>query len=729
MRKVIALILIIATCSFTLADAFQADTPAIVHTKNPNGWMIRTKSSAYRLVLTKDNKVEQVYYGPAAQSTVGQRNALWVNGMDEVPVRGAFPVNTPLLEAVFADHVRDVDLKFVDASIISVGGRQTLKITQEDTYYPLEISSYIRVIPEYDILEKWVVVKNAGKKGLIKIENLQSASISLPNNIYNLTHLAGQAGHEFQLRTTRLTEGIKTLEARDFKSFLNPNWFMVRPADQNDDTVGSAWFGTLEYSGNWRMDFDKAFDGRLQIIGGINFWDTDWSLAPGEELQSPKFIVGYTQSGQEGASRDLRQYVRHVVLPERFRNKLRPVLYNSWYATEFNVNEEQQLALAKAAKELGVELFVIDDGWFKGRDNDHAALGDWTVDKKKFPNGLQPMIKKINDMGMDFGIWVEPEMVSPNSDLYRNHPDWAFYFPHRTSHEGRHQLMLNLAREDVYQYLYKSLSDLLKGNNIKYIKWDQNRTLSEPGWPSAPPDEQREVRIRYIHNFYRLIDSLRSRFPDVLFEDCSSGGGRIDLGMLSRMDQAWVSDNTDPIDRIFIQYGYLNAFPANAMVSWITPGDHHRSNPSLEYKLDVAMSGVLGIGYDITKWNNSERELVKKKIALYKEIRPLVQQGTLFRLIAPYSGNKCALEYVANDRSSAVVFCYDMAEDLQGSTEESQGSRVVRLQGLDPNASYKISPDKEGGIYKGDLLMQVGISWPVSGIQKSAILEIKRVAE
>jgi alpha-galactosidase len=293
---------------------------------------------------------------------------------------------------------------------------------------------------------------------------------------------------------------------------------MVRPGDESEDTSGAAWFGTLQYSGNWRIDFDKVFNGRLQIVGGINFWDTNWDLKAGTTFETPKFIIGYTRSGSEGAAQNLTAYIRKIILPKQWRNKLRPVLYNSWYATTFNVNEEQQLALAKIAKEIGVELFVIDDGWFKGRNGDHAGLGDWTVDKKKFPDGLQPMIKKINDMGMDFGIWVEPEMVNPNSDLYRAHPDWVFNFPHRTRHEGRNQLMLNLAREDVYQYLLKSLSALLSENNIKFIKWDHNRTLSEPGWPDAPVAEQREVRIRYINNLYRLIDALRSRFPDVQFE-------------------------------------------------------------------------------------------------------------------------------------------------------------------------------------------------------------------
>jgi alpha-galactosidase len=707
------------------ANAKRSADSVIISTESPTGWMISTNASVYQIVLTKEGGVQQAYFGPKAQLAFHQKK---INAADEIPVRGAFPTKTPLLEVVFSDHVRDAELTFVNAEVLQVEGRQTLKITQKDKYYPLEITSFIRVLPEFDILEKWVSVKNTGKKNNIKIENLQSASISLPADQYDLTHMAGAWGHEFQLRNTALTEGVKTLQARDFKSFDNPNWFMVRPANEIADVSGSAWFGTLQYSGNWRFDFDKAFNGRLQITGGINFWDTDWTLKPGTAFETPKFIIGYTRSGSEGAAQNLTAYIRKTVLPAPWRDKPKPVLYNSWYATTFNVNEEQQLALAKIAKEIGVELFVIDDGWFKGRNDDHAALGDWMVDKKKFPNGLQPMIKKINDMGMDFGIWVEPEMVNPNSDLYRAHPDWVFHFPNRTRHEGRHQLMLNLGREDVYQYLLKSLSTLLSENNIKFIKWDHNRTLSEPGWPGAPATEQREARIRYIANLYRLIDALRTRFPNVQFEDCSSGGGRVDLGMLSRMDQAWTSDNTDPVDRLFIQYGYLSAFPASTMVSWVTHEDWHALKPSLDYKFDVAMSGVLGIGYDITKWTDDEKKLAKTKIAKYKDIRGLVQSGTLHRLISPFKNNRSALQYIAEDRASAVVFCYNMAEYLNGSTTQAQEARTLKLRGLEPNAFYTI-PELNNAVYRGDFLMNVGITWPVKGAYKSMILQIQKTKQ
>ncbi len=699
----------------------------ITTTDNPKGWIIQMKSSAYQLVVTKDNKVQQVYYGPREQLSFKQQNAQWIKDMDEVPVRGGFANKTPLLEAVFADGVRDCELTFVDATIVSIDGRPTLKILQKDIYYSLEVTSYIRVMSEFDIIEKWVEVKNTGNKADINIENLQSASISMPANQYVLDHMGGDWGHEFQLQQTELTAGVKTLQAKDFKSLNNPNWFMVRQKSEREDTTGGAWFGTLQYSGNWRIDFDMVFNSRLQVTGGINFWDTKWNLKPATTFTTPKFILGYTNSGSEGASRNLRDYIRQTVLPKQWKNKPRPIIYNSWYATTFDVSEQQQLKLAEVAKEIGVELFVIDDGWFKGRINDSGGLGDWTVDKQKFPNGLQPMIKKINDMGMDFGIWVEPEMVNPNSDLYRAHPDWAFSFPHRISHEMRNQLMLNLAREDVYQYLLKSLTTLLGENNIKFIKWDHNRTLTEPGWPDAPIAMQQEVRIRYINNLYRLVDTLRSRFPEVQFEDCSSGGGRVDLGLLSRMDQAWASDDTDPVNRLSIQYGYLSAFPANTMVGWVTDEDWHKQNPSLDYRFDVSMSGVLGIGFDITKWTGEEKKLAKDKIMRYKEIRSLVQFGNLYRLISPFKENKTALEYISDNRSSAVLLCYNMGEYLDGSISQTKGVQALKLQGLKAEAFYKI-PQLSDAVYKGDFLMNIGILWPVKGAYKSLILDVKEVS-
>ena len=332
-------------------------------------------------------------------------------------------------------------------------------------------------------------------------------------------------------------------------------------------------------------------------------------------------------------------------------------------------------------------------------------------------------------MGMQFGIWVEPEMVNPNSDLYRAHPDWVFNFPNRERTEHRNQLMLNLAREDVYQYLLKSMTKLLEENNIKFIKWDHNRTLTQPGWPDAPVEIQREARMQYIDNLYRLVDELKKKFPDVWFENCSSGGGRVDLGMMSRMDQAWTSDNTDPLDRILIQYGYLNIFPANTMVSWVTHQNFHLPLP-LDFKFDVSMSGVLGIGNDLTKWNEQDKMVAKEKIAQYKRIRPIVQNGTAYRLVSPFQENKSSLQYVASVEGSSVVFCYNMGEYLPGSMSVNRTSKLLKLRGLDKDKLYKIEKlglpaDKQPKEqYSGNFLMNVGLDWPVKGANKSLILLI-----
>jgi len=693
-----------------------AQTNAIKVGADGKSWDITTCSSGYRLEVSAKGEINAICFGNRLNLERTGRATV-----AEIPVRGGYVSGTPMMEVVFPDGVRDIELEYRAFEIVTVDGYSALKITQSDKYYPLEVSSWIRVLPEYDMIEKWVEVVNTGKKGSIRVENLLSGSVSLPKDAYELTHYSGVWGYEFTPQTTKLTQGVKTIQVKDFKSYGSSS-FMVRPEGENDKYAGKVWFGSLKYSGNWRIDFDKSFAGNVQIVGGMNFWDQEVNLKPGQSFTTPRMLFGFTERGAEGVTESLVSYTREKLLPAVHRDQLRPVLYNSWYATTFNVNEEHQLALAKVAQELGVEMFVIDDGWFRGRVNDKAGLGDWTVDKNKFPNGLKPMIEKINAMGLDFGIWIEPEMVNPNSDLYRAHPDWVFHFPNRQRHEGRNQLILNLAREDVCQYLYKSFSALLKENNIKFIKWDMNKVLTDPGWTSASADEQRTVRIKYVENLYRLVETLRKEFPDVWFENCSSGGGRIDLAMMSRFDFNWVSDNTDPVDRIFIQDSYLTLFPANTMISWVTQEDWHRQNPSLEYKFDVCMAGVLGVGYDITKWDDQQKKAATEKIAQYKFIRETVQKGDVYRIISPYEGNRSILQYTDKNRKKAIVFMYQMAEYHANTIEEVQRTPLVKLRGLLPEAHYHIEGVNDA--FTGKYLMEVGIEFPLRGAYKSKIYEL-----
>ncbi len=708
---------LISIVSLILANLLYSQNKPIVTGNDGSSWTLYTRSSVYQIRASEGAPVQMVFFGDKSQDIILLRGRLG----DEITVRGGYSGATPMLEVLFPDKVRDIELIYDRAEIKEIDGYQTLVIYQKDKYYSLSVIGYIRVLPEYDILEKWMEITNIGKKEIIKVENAQSATFFLPSDDYELTHLSGRWGYEFQPNVTKLTQGLKTIQVKDFKSY-GSSFFAIRPAGEYAETEGRVWFGTLHYSGNWRLDLEKHIWGELQVTGGINFWDQDISLRPGQHFISPKMSIGYTRDGMEGVSLNLAAYTREKILPASHRDKPRPVLYNSWYATGMNVNEEHQLALAEVAKEIGVEMFVIDDGWFKGRVNDKGGLGDWTVDKNKFPNGLQPMIEKINAMGLDFGIWIEPEMVNPNSDLYKVHPDWVLHYPNRARLEGRNQLVLNLAREDVYKYLYESFYKLLSENNIKFIKWDMNRAISNPGFPSAKEEDQRAVRIKYVENLYRLIESLREEFPDVWFENCSSGGGRVDLGIMSRTDFNWASDNTDPVDRIFIQHSYLNAFPANTMISWITHEDWHGHNHSLEYKLNVAMAGVLGIGYDISKWNEKEKAIAKEKITQYKEIRNTVQFGNHYRLVSPYENNRSILQFVSKDLSESIVFVYNLAEYPGGYTSETKKTKTVYLRGLSPDRSYAIEGME--GIYKGDYLLNYGINFPVSGAFRSRIFKI-----
>lgn len=706
--------LLIIAC--TILISFQG--VAQVRTVAENHWILETENMSYSVKVI-NKQLYSGYYGAAFRHN--KYSLDYFTSREEIPVRGKWTDKLPIIEVIFNDGTRDLDLIYESSFISKKNGYSQLEIRMKDSYYPIKVTSFYRVLPEYDIIEKWIEISNKGKS-IIKIENAMSGSLWLPLGSYKMTHLAGTHLQDFQPHTTLLTHGTKTIQSKDFKTY-GASYFTVRPEGEKDEHNGDVWYGQLHYSGNWRTDFESNYEDRLQIASGINFWDSEWNLRPAETFTTPVFSFGFTSKGTGAAARNYHNYIRNITLPQQRAKKARPVISNSWYATEFNINEQQQVALAKVAKEIGVEMFVIDDGWFKGRVNDKAGLGDWTVDQSKFPNGLNPMIKQINDLGLDFGIWIEPEMVNPNSDLYRAHPDWVLHFNNRNRTEGRNQLILNLARKDVYDYLYESFHDLLKNHNIKYVKWDMNKSLTEPGWPSAPTDKQREVRIRYIENMYRMFDELTKAFPDVWFETCSSGGGRVDLGIFKYTDAAWVSDNIDPVDRIYLQYGYLNAFPANTMISWTGNYDNHNIKPSMEFMFDVAMSGVLGIGNNMTKWNDQEKEIAKTKIAQYKQVRDVVHNGDLYRLASPFESTRCVLQYNSKDKTESVIFCYELNTQLLGSSTYPNRNPYLKLIGLDANKQYQFEGEKD--IYTGDQLMSVGFRYPLWKAATSKILRLK----
>jgi len=376
------------------------------------------------------------------------------------------------------------------------------------------------------------------------------------------------------------------------------------------------------------------------------------------------------------------------ILPQAPDPKPRPVIYNSWEATEFKVDEPGQIALAEKAASIGVDRFVMDDGWFGQRKTDHAGLGDWYVNSEKFPHGLKPLIDKIHSLGMDFGLWVEPEMINPDSDLYRKHPDWVLNFPGRPRTESRNQLVLNLARPDVRDYVEGFLDKILTDNDIAFLKWDYNRNWSEPGWDQVPVDEQRQVYVAFIRNVYSILGDLRKKHPKIEIESCSGGGGRVDLGILRYTDEVWPSDNTDPFDRISMQDGFTYAYTPQIMMAWVTDSPHwlNGRNTSLAYRMLSSMQGSLGIGANLNHWTAEDFATAKRLIASYHAVQKTIVRGDLFRLISPRDGSKfSSTETVSGDKAQAVVFAFSTA------TIQGVGFPNLQLQGLDPSAEYKLT--------------------------------------
>src|SRR6185437_15478618 len=469
------------------------------------------------------------------------------------------------------------------------------------------------------------------------VESAESATWYMPpGDGYRLSYLSGRWAAETQLNREPIHEGMKVLESRLGHTGHNLNrWFAIDPGNAGEEH-GRVWFGGLAWSGNWRISVEQTPYRQVRVTGGFNTFDFAYPLNPGESLQTPEFYGGYSDHGFGGASRLLHTLELTDIQPGGSKARPRPVLYNSWEATTFNVTEAGQEVLADKAAKLGVELFVIDDGWFGKRDNDRAGLGDWVVNPQKFPHGLQSLIKHVNGLGMDFGLWVEPEMVNPDSDLYRAHPDWVMNFPGRPRSELRNQLVLNLARDDVRDYILNALDKLASEYNIRYFKWDMNRTFAEPGWPEVAPDEQKTLWVKYVRNLYDIMDRLRAKHPNLEFESCSGGGGRIDLGIMRYVDEFWTSDNTEAFDRLRIQEGFTQAYAPKLMSAWVTdvPNMNGRSTP-LQFRFLVAMQGALGIGANLNKWTNQDNQIATRMIALDKRIRSTVQYGNLYRILSP----------------------------------------------------------------------------------------------
>jgi alpha-galactosidase len=677
--------------------------------------------SSYALGVDQHGYLQHVYWGPklAYANDYGEPNGLATPGghersqgvsQEEYPAWGDLKFGEICLKLSFADGTRAALFVFEKAEVQA----SSLILFLKDPAYDLLLELHYTVHADTDLIERKARLTN-NSSDPITLEQAYSARWQLPNHRpYTLGYFSGKWIADFRLERLEVAPGKHVLESRrGITGFDSNPFFMLHDPDANEE-VGDVYTGALAYSGNWQLVVEKSPHGQTSVSGGISDFDFAWSLNPGESFETPVFVAGYAW-GLANASQNFHRYQLKHVLPKAHAQTLRPVLYNSWYATGFDVNIENQLNAARIAKELGVELFVMDDGWFGERNNDKAGLGDWYVNKEKFPDGLGPLIREVNALGMEFGIWVEPEMVNQDSDLYRAHPDWVYHFPERPRSEGRNQLVLNLARDEVRDYLLEVLDKLVTDYPVKFLKWDMNRSFSEPGWSNAPAGQARELWYRHVMAVYFIMDTLRERHPDLMIESCASGGGRVDLGILQRTDQVWMSDNTLPYDDLLMTHAFSHAYTPKTRMAWVTDERHATLNLPLEYRFHVAMLGSLGLGGDLPKWKPDELERAKKFVARYKEVRETIQHGMVFRLRSPITQRLSAMQFTDETRTLVFVF---LSHALYG-RETAQ----VQLRGLERETLYEV----EGSRLSGAALMHKGLEVSLNGDYSSLLLEVRPV--
>jgi alpha-galactosidase len=645
----------------------------------------------------------------------------------QATLKASFPSLNRPLEAGEAAHlpIRDLRLRYVRHEIVTdaqpglapqhglpvreLSERQTLRVFLKDPVQDFYVALCYRITAEHDIIERWLELENRGAE-TVTLETCYFGSLHLPGGATELTTVTGTWAREFTSQRERLTIGTRILESRSLQTGHSTNpFFMINQPGQAWEASGTVHFGQLAYSGSWQIAFEQLPTWHVRIHGGYNPFDDQLLLAPGERHITPAWVIGVCPDGWGGASRRMHAFARERVLPHSPQApRLRPVLYNSWEAVYFNLNHEGQAALASKAAAMGVELFCVDDGWFGERRSDHAGLGDWFIREDAFPEGLEPLVAEVQRLGMKFGLWVEPEMVNPDSDLYRRHPDWVLHFPGRPRTESRNQLILDFGREEVVEYIFGLLDTLVTRYSISFFKWDMNRLATEPGSVAG-----KAIWRKHVAGVYSLMDRLRSRHPALDIQSCSGGGGRVDLGILGRTDQVWVSDNTDAFDRIRIQEGFSLAYPARTMEAWVTHETNHQTQrvTPLSLRFDVAMRGVLGIGSNLNALEDAELTEYASYIAFYKRIRHVIQEGRMYRLERLEEFGASVVEYILPDGKEAVLSIAVQQHQI-GSARPAP-----RLRGLHADTTYTVLDRHAAELFSasGYELMTTGLGLEIGG--------------
>lgn len=726
---------------------------AIIFDENNRLITLNTKNSTYQMKIDEYGFLLHLYYG---KRTNGNMDYILVNLdrgfsgnpydvgdnrkysldalLQEFPCRGAGDFRSPVFEVRYEDGSFGCDLRY-ESHIIKDGKyglsglpavyensdmdkAQTLEITLSDKVSGIKVILYYGIIESLDIITRAANVINENKNN-IYIEKLQSACLDFVSGNFDLITFYGRHAMEKNIQRQSVGHGSYRIGSRRGTSSHQYNPLMILADSDANEDYGNCYAMSFVYSGGFLGEAEKDQYGQTRMQLGLMEEQFSYCLKSGESIIAPEVIMSYSDRGLAVLSQNLHKCIRENVCRGKYKNEVRPVLVNSWEASYFDIDKNSIVNLAKNAAELGVEMLVMDDGWFGKRDDDNSGLGDWFTNENKIGCSLKELVEAVNNCGIKFGIWVEPEMVNEDSDLYRKHPDWAFAVPGKKPVRSRNQLVLDFSRKEVVDYIYDSITKVIESGNIEYIKWDMNRSIANVY--SNEDKYQGNVYYDYVLGLYDFLERLNKNYPDILIEGCSGGGGRFDAGMLYYTPQIWCSDNTDAIDRTKIQYGTSFGYPVSAVGSHVSAVPNHQTgrSVSIDTRGVVAMSGSFGYELDLGKVSEAEKNTIKEQIKTFKKEAELIHNGLYYRLSDPYKDPVAAWEFVSKDGDEVLVnvVCLKMHGNMQ--------PLYVRFKGLNENVTYK--DVKTGKIYPAEALMNIGMPFmPELGEYQSWQVELKR---
>lgn len=592
---------------------------------------------------------------------------------------------------------------------------EILTITLKDDIIGLVVKLNYTVFPKQNVIVRNVEFINEGKDEL-KLLKAMSLQLDLPDDEFDFIHFSGAWLRERQLYRTELRPGLQSIDSLRYSSSPQNNPFFMLSRKNTTEESGEVYGFNFVYSGNFQNSIEVDHFSTARVLVGLNPVEFEYLLEPKKSFITPEAIMSYSVQGMNALSQQLANFYQDHLVNPHFAKRPRPIVLNSWETMYFNLTTDKVLELAKCGQQLGIELFVLDDGWFGHREGDDSSLGDWTTDYRRLPKGISYIADEIHKMGMQFGLWFEPEMISIDSELYRTHPEWMICTPHRKPSVGRHQYVLDFTNQEVIDYLFDAISSIIQETKLEYIKWDYNRHITDAFTATLPATKQMEFGHRYILGVYQLLERLTKAYPEVLFESCSSGGGRFDLGMMYYAPQAWTSDDTDPIERLKIQHGTSYGYSLSMMSAHVSasPNEQSGRRTNLDTRAAVAYFGVFGYELDVTTLEAAEAEKVKEQIDFYKRYREVFQYGNFYRIRSPFEDDVVDWQVVSSDKSTAILLHTSLISHL------NPGYSLVKFCGLDEDKRYTISGMDEE--FFGDELMNAGIKIIPEGAENGPVI-------